>query len=54
MASMSDKISPLAPAAFPTLKPIAGVRLSATEAGIRYKNRVDLMVADAACCGQAR
>ena len=42
---MSDKISPLAPAAFPSLKPIAGVRLSATEAGIRYKNRVDLMVA---------
>ena len=42
---MSDKISPLAPAAFPSLRPIAGVRLSATEAGIRYKNRVDLMVA---------
>ena len=42
---MSSTISPLAPASFPELKPIAGVRLGATAAGIRYKNRVDLMVA---------
>ena len=42
---MSSTISPLAPDSFPPLKPIAGVRLSATAAGIRYKNRVDLMVA---------
>ena len=42
---MSDQKSPLAPAEFPALKPIAGVRLSATACGIRYKNRVDLMVA---------
>jgi glutamate N-acetyltransferase/amino-acid N-acetyltransferase len=34
--------SPLAPAAFPTLPPIAGVRLGAMEAGIKYKGRHDL------------
>ena len=34
--------SPLAPASFPTLPPIAGVRLGAMEAGIRYKGRHDL------------
>ena len=35
-------VSPLAPATIPTLPPIAGVRLGAMEAGIRYKNRYDL------------
>jgi glutamate N-acetyltransferase/amino-acid N-acetyltransferase len=35
-------VSPLAPATVPTLPPIAGVRLGAMEAGIRYKNRHDL------------
>ena len=35
-------VSPLAPATVPTLPPIAGVRLGAMEAGIRYKNRYDL------------
>ena len=34
--------SPLAPASFPTLPPIAGVRLGALEAGIKYKGRHDL------------
>ena len=34
--------SPLAPASFPTLPPIAGVRLGAMEAGIKYKGRYDL------------
>jgi len=42
---MSIAVSPLAPAAFPTLRPIAGVRLSAGNCGIRYKGRPDLMVA---------
>jgi glutamate N-acetyltransferase/amino-acid N-acetyltransferase len=42
---MSDLKSPLAPAEFPTLQPIAGVRLGAVACGIRYRNRVDLMVA---------
>lgn len=35
-------VSPLAPTAFPTLPPIAGVRLSALECGVRYKNRTDV------------
>jgi glutamate N-acetyltransferase/amino-acid N-acetyltransferase len=35
-------ISPLAPASFPELPPIAGVRLGAMEAGIKYKGRHDL------------
>jgi glutamate N-acetyltransferase/amino-acid N-acetyltransferase len=41
-------VSPLAPAAFPELPPIAGVRLGAAEAGIRYKARTDLMLAELA------
>ena len=40
---MSAKISPLAPAAIPEISPIAGVRLGAVEAGIRYAGRKDLM-----------
>jgi glutamate N-acetyltransferase/amino-acid N-acetyltransferase len=35
-------VSPLAPAAFPTLPPLPGVRLSALECGVRYKNRTDV------------
>jgi glutamate N-acetyltransferase/amino-acid N-acetyltransferase len=41
-------VSPLAPARFPELPPIAGVRLAACEAGVRYKGRTDLMLADLA------
>jgi glutamate N-acetyltransferase/amino-acid N-acetyltransferase len=37
--------SPLAPAAFPELPPIAGVRLASAACGIRYEGRQDLMVA---------
>ena len=37
--------SPLAPATHPTLPPIAGVRVGAAEARIRYKNRTDLFMA---------
>src|ERR1051326_4154478 len=40
--------SPLAPAAFPELKPIAGVRLASYAAGIRYRARDDVMVAELA------
>src|ERR1051325_1272939 len=40
--------SPLAPAAFPELKPIAGVRLASYAAGIRYRGRDDVMVAELA------
>jgi glutamate N-acetyltransferase / amino-acid N-acetyltransferase len=39
-------ISPLAPARFPVLEPIAGVRLAAFAAGIRYTGRDDLMLAE--------
>src|SRR5581483_1896674 len=41
-------VSPLAPERFPTMKPIAGVRLAAHEAGIRYSGRTDMMVAELA------
>src|SRR4051812_9307406 len=41
-------VSPLAPERFPTLEPIAGVRLAAHEAGIRYRGRTDMMVAELA------
>jgi glutamate N-acetyltransferase / amino-acid N-acetyltransferase len=38
-------ISPLAPASFPALPPIAGVTLAGAHCGIRYRDRRDLMVA---------
>ncbi len=38
-------ISPLAPKRFPRLLPLAGVTLAAGEAGVRYKNRPDVMLA---------
>ena len=37
--------SPLAPAAFPSLPVIAGARFAIAEAGVRYKNRPDVMLA---------
>ena len=42
---MAQQVSPLAPAAFPHLPPIAGVKLAAAETGIRYKNRPDVLMA---------
>ena len=39
-------VSPLAPARFPELPPIAGVRLAAGAAGIRYQGRKDLMLVE--------
>jgi glutamate N-acetyltransferase/amino-acid N-acetyltransferase len=41
-------VSPLAPARFPELPPITGVRLAAYEAGVRYSGRNDLMLAELA------
>jgi glutamate N-acetyltransferase / amino-acid N-acetyltransferase len=41
-------ISPLAPERFPDLQPIAGVRLAAYAAGVRYSGRNDLMLAELA------
>lgn len=42
------KISPLAPAAFPDLPQIGGVRLSAAAAGVKYQGRADVMLAELA------
>jgi glutamate N-acetyltransferase/amino-acid N-acetyltransferase len=39
----STEISPLAPATSPSLPEIAGVRLATAQAGIRYKNRTDVL-----------
>ncbi|MCA3575401.1 MAG: bifunctional glutamate N-acetyltransferase/amino-acid acetyltransferase ArgJ [Aestuariivirga sp.] len=42
---MAHQVSPLAPAVFPDLPPVAGVRLAAAETGIRYKSRPDVLLA---------
>ncbi len=39
------KISPLAPKHVPDLPPIAGVRFATADAGIRYKDRTDVLLA---------
>ena len=39
------KVSPLAPAAFPKLPVIDGVRFATVEAGVRYQGRTDVMLA---------
>lgn len=41
---MSAAISPLAPKTQPEMPPIEGVRIATAEAGIKYKNRTDLLV----------
>ncbi|MFD1330651.1 bifunctional glutamate N-acetyltransferase/amino-acid acetyltransferase ArgJ [Methylopila musalis] len=41
---MSSAISPLAPASYPALPPLAGVRLATAAAGIRYKGRTDVLL----------
>lgn len=43
--SDSSAVSPLAPAAFPELPPVAGVLLAAHAAGLRYQGRPDVMLA---------
>ncbi len=45
MAKGDAHVSPFAPASLPTVPVIDGVRFAACEAGIKYKNRKDLMVA---------
>jgi glutamate N-acetyltransferase/amino-acid N-acetyltransferase len=42
---ISSPISPLAPKAFPDMPQIAGVRLATAAAGIRYRDRTDVMLA---------
>ncbi len=41
----TTKPSPFAPKTLPLLAPLAGVRFATAQAGIRYKDRTDLMVA---------
>ena len=41
-------VSPLAPAGFPALPPVNGVRFAAAEAGVRYQGRLDVMLAEIA------
>src|SRR6266508_5975157 len=38
-------ISPLAPAQFPQMPPVAGVKLATAAAGIRYAGRTDVLLA---------
>ncbi|WP_299964806.1 bifunctional glutamate N-acetyltransferase/amino-acid acetyltransferase ArgJ [uncultured Roseobacter sp.] len=38
-------VSPLAPAAFPALQPVEGVRFATVAAGVRYRGRDDVMLA---------
>jgi glutamate N-acetyltransferase / amino-acid N-acetyltransferase len=42
---MSTAISPLAPAEYPTMPEIAGVKLATAAAAIRYKGRTDVLLA---------
>ena len=44
MAKGSLPVSPLAPARFPNLMPVAGVRLAVAETNSRYKGRPDLLL----------
>ncbi len=52
-ASNSPKVSPLAPASYPSLPPVGGVVLGTAAAGIKYRGRDDVMVARLAEGSQA-
>jgi glutamate N-acetyltransferase / amino-acid N-acetyltransferase len=41
---MSSKVSPLAPKSCPDLPPIEGMRIETAAAGIKYKNRTDVLM----------
>ena len=43
--AMASTISPLAPAQFPDMPPIEGVRIATAAAGIRYAGRTDVLLA---------
>src|SRR5882757_9159833 len=43
-APMATKVSPLAPARFPDMPPVEGVRLATAAAGIRYAGRTDVLL----------
>ncbi|MGA7486615.1 MAG: bifunctional glutamate N-acetyltransferase/amino-acid acetyltransferase ArgJ [Xanthobacteraceae bacterium] len=42
---MTTAVSPLAPAHFPDMPPVAGVRIATAAAGIRYAGRIDVLLA---------
>ncbi len=41
---MAHPVSPLAPKDYPELPEVAGVRFATAEAGIKYKNRTDVLL----------
>ncbi|TCL90307.1 glutamate N-acetyltransferase [Rhizobium sp. PP-WC-2G-219] len=41
---MSGSVSPLAPKTFAEMPPVRGVRMATAEAGIKYKNRTDVLM----------
>ena len=41
---MSHDVSPLAPKSYPAMPTIDGVRMATAEAGIKYKNRTDVLL----------
>jgi glutamate N-acetyltransferase/amino-acid acetyltransferase len=41
---MSASVSPLAPKSFPEMPPIRGLRMATAAAGIKYKNRTDVLL----------
>jgi glutamate N-acetyltransferase / amino-acid N-acetyltransferase len=45
VSHVSTSISPLAPASFPDMPPVDGVRLATAAAGIRYPGRTDVLLA---------
>ena len=45
---MALQVSPLAPAAFPALPPLAGVRLATAACGVRYRDRSDVCLIELA------
>jgi glutamate N-acetyltransferase / amino-acid N-acetyltransferase len=45
MAGKNVPVSPLAPASHPDMPEIAGVRFATAEAGIKYRNRTDVLLA---------
>src|ERR1700743_2228824 len=44
-SAMAAPVSPLAPARFPDMPAVAGVRLAPAAAGIRYADRTDVLLA---------
>ncbi len=41
---MSGSVSPLAPKSFATMPAVRGVRMATASAGIKYKNRTDVLM----------